>query len=186
MNMKRALVSIAGAAVLAFGAGGVVIAQQSGQVPIDVEVGVAPEAALSWQVVETAPFGAVPSRFEAQTTSGAISATVADTRGTEAGWVLSVSGTDFVGDNTGRSFSIENLSITPGPVQVVAGDSDPLPTVTSLTMTSSPQVLMSAAPGTGAGRYSTLITGTLMIPGNTLVDTYTSILTVDLAAAPQN
>jgi hypothetical protein len=184
MGVKTKIASIACAAALGLGVSTTALAQQTGDVPIDVQVGAAPDAGLTWQASQTAEFPSVPSSFEAQTSTGAIAATVSDTRGTEAGWTLSVSGTDFVGQTTGRTIPIGNLTLTPGAVQVVAGDANPLPTVNTLTMSTAPQVLMVAAADTGAGRYTSVINGTITIPGNTLVDTYASTITVDLAAAP--
>jgi hypothetical protein len=187
MGLKIRIVSLISAAILALVGMTSAVAQdtgQTGQVPVDVEVGAAPGAGLRWTITINSEFPPVPSSFEAQTTSGSMTLTVEDTRGTEAGWVLTVSATDFIGQNSGRTFPAGNLVVSPGAVNVVAGDASPLPIVNGLTMSGTAQTLISAAASSGAGRYSVILTGTVTVPGNTLVDTYVSTITVDLATAP--
>jgi hypothetical protein len=152
--------------------------------PIDVEVGSAPDAGLTWNIQQTTEFENVPFSLEQQETTGAITATVTDTRGTRVGWALSISGTDFVGATTDDTFSISNLRLTPGAVQVVSGQRDPLPVANGFALSGTPQRLFVAANGSGNGRYSMIVAGTLTIPGATVVDTYGATLTVSLDAAP--
>jgi hypothetical protein len=161
-----------------------VSAQQEGDIPVDVTVGTAPGAGLTWTAVETSPFPDVAYSFADQTVVGTTAITVTDSRGTGAGWTQTLSGTDFVGTNTGDMFPIENLVIIQGAVTVLTGDPTPLPVAASITVTESPQQVFVAPPGSGSGRYGVSATSTLLIPGNTQVDTYTSILHISLTSAP--
>jgi hypothetical protein len=186
MNMKTKIASIMGAAIMAVGVAAPALAQQTGEVPIDVQVGTAPDATLAYSMVMTSEFPAVPFSLDAQQSTGAIAVTVTDTRGTAQGWSLSVSATDFFPASTSNPMTIpiENLTAAPGPVSVVTGQPSPLPTANTFVMSESPQVLFTAAPGSGNGRYATVINGSLVIPGATRVDTYTSTITVSLISAP--
>jgi hypothetical protein len=161
-----------------------VSAQQEGNIPVDVVVGSAPGAGLSWTAAETSAFPDVPYSFEAQRVTGTMAVTVTDSRGTEAGWVATIASSDFVGAATGRTIPIGNLSLAAGPVQVITGQAAPLPVANSIVMSESPRTVFSAAPGSGSGRYGVSYTATLLIPGNTQVDTYATTLHVSLTAAP--
>ena len=142
-----------------------------------------PTAAFSWTIAESIPFKDLQYSFDPQTTTGAI--TVTDDRGTKAGWALYVSGTDFVGASTKDVIPIGNLALAEGSVQVLQGQTSPMPTTSSLAaVTGSPQLVMSAATGAGAGRYSVQFTGTLQVPAGQRVDTYSSTLTVNQTTAP--
>ncbi len=155
------------------------------QVPVDIEVGTAPGAGLSWSVAETSAAPPVAYSFESQSTTGAMTATVTDSRGTEQGWQVSVSAPDFAGvANPAYTIPIANFVLQPTTVNVVAGQAIPLPVANRLIMSATPQLLMSAARNSGAGRYSVLMTGVFTIPGGTPVDTYATTLTVALVSAP--
>lgn len=159
-------------------------AQQEGDIPVDVIVGTAPGAGLSWTAAETSPFQDVAYSFQDQTVTSTMAIAITDTRGTSAGWTTTVRGTNFVGAATGGIIPIGNLAIAAGPVQVITGQAAPLPVANSVTMSTTSQTIISAAPDSGSGRYGVTYTATLLIPGNTQVDTYASTITVGLTAAP--
>lgn len=189
MGLKKKFVSIVGVALMTFSMGTAAFAQEGdspSQVPVDVIVGAPEDAAISWSIVRTAPFTSVPASFdEDESVTGQMSVTVSDNRYTQRGWALSVSGSDFVGLETPtEGFNVGQLSFDASAVTVLNGQDEPVPVAESFTMTEAPQPLFHTPRGSGSGRYSTILTGTVVVPANTLADTYRSIITVTLNQAP--
>lgn len=121
---------------------------------------------------------------------------ITDARGSSAAWALSVSGTDFTSpagsiDTTPRVIEISKLTITPGTITAGAG-SDPAPTASPLTLSTSPQSLI-ATSGAGMGTYSFTPGFDLSVPANsfrsnfsaavgtTAINPYVSVLTYTVA-----
>jgi hypothetical protein len=100
---------------------------------------------------------------------------ITDARGSSAPWTLSVSGTDFVSaagtrDVTPRTIAVRHLSITPGIVSADSG-SDPAATGTSVTLSGTPQSLISVA-SAGKGSYSYTPVFDLSVPANAFRSNY--------------
>lgn len=191
MNLKKSIVSIIGSGILAVGGIVGVSAQEAPvspeQVPVDVVVGAPTGATISWTVTQTADWPAVESSLtDAQTVNGQMTVTVTDNRFNFRGWQLSISSKDFTPTTVGNPaiIPVENFALSSGAVTVLQGQAIPLPTANSFVLSEIDQVLFSAAQGTGSGRYSIPVTGSITIPANTPADTYASTIYVSLNAAP--
>ncbi len=189
MNTKTRVLSIAGAAMIALGTiTGVAAAKpptDAIEADVTVQVSAPTEGALRWGIAGTSTFTAVTGSLDSDGTSqGGLQLTVEDTRFTRVGWSLSISATDFTGDNTGEIIPVSNFSVAPGELGVLAGDAGVSPTSGSIELSESGQVLITAPEGSGSGSYTLPLTGTMTIPANTTADTYVSTITVDQTSAP--
>ena len=192
MNLRTRIFAIVGALMLVGGTAATTLAQA---VPTDTgnaTVSITSDATVNYLAVSIsdASFTPKPYSFTDQSTSGALTVTVTDTRGTAAGWNVNLDATDF--GSGGGSFSISNLSLTAGAVAgalfqdatasalgITASNASPV----KKTGVSTTKVL-SAAVASGAGLFNLPMTGSLNIPGGTLVGTYTSTVTVSIASGP--
>lgn len=140
-------------------------------------------------------FGSHAYSLGDQDVSTAMTVTVDDMRGTEAGWTVKLKATDFNPDPLTSSanaaaFDIENLTLTPGapavvdPVAQPAANTDGQDVNTLDPVLETDQALWTATNGNGAGEFDLVLDGDLTIPGGTLVGNYKSIVTVTLDAAP--
>lgn len=187
MTIKARMLSITGAAIIALGLASGVNAGDPATDTADVEVRVsAPEGgALRWTIAGSEQFTAVTGSLDAEGSShGGLLLSVEDTRFTRAGWSLSISATDFTGQETGDTIGVGNFLIAPGTVDVLAGDSGLDPVPGSFALSTDGQVLLAAPLGSGSGRYALPLSGTVTIPANTAADTYVSTITVDETSAP--
>ncbi len=171
--------------VLSFVAVSPVGAQDSPNVPVDVQVNGATGAGLTLTAAQSGAFNPVTYSFTDQTVTGAITVTLLDNRGTNAGWSINIEAPDFVGTGSNAvPIPVTGLSLTPGTVSVTAGQVSPLPTASTVAMRTTSQRLMTAALNSGAGQYTVIFAASLLIPGNTPVDNYTTTLALSAAAAP--
>jgi hypothetical protein len=188
MNLRGKIVSVLGAAVLSAGLAAPAIAQSTGQTrtaDIDVQIGTADDGGtLTFSFIQNIPFEDVPFSNNDQTVNGGMTVSVQDTRGLSQGWQLTISGTNFTSATSDDIIPVGNFVLDAGAVTVVSGRANPLPTVNDFTMSTTPNVLLNAASGSGNGRYSVPITGTLVIPGGTDIGLYSSTLTGNLTSAP--
>ena len=102
---------------------------------------------------------------------------ITDARGTGAAWGLTASGTDFTSaagdtDLTPRTLPVGNLLITPGIISSGAG-SDAAPQGTPITVSSQPQVIVSAT-GNFKGTFSLTPNFDLTVPGNAFRSNFVS------------
>jgi len=129
----------------------------------------------------------------AGSSGGSLLLTVADGRGTAAGWSVSISSTafDYTGSNTaGADIPATGFAIaSTGAPAVSAGQ--PVgtggPTAQSSTgvgTLDTARVTIAASSGAGSGTYTQSLPVTLVIPAYSLVGTYVADLTVLTAAAP--
>jgi hypothetical protein len=131
-----------------------------------------------------------------QTVSGDFSIEVDDARGTDAGWTVSVSASDFV-DNRGTPVdTTDDRTIDAGTnfdqssasvVTHVAGDpaSGVTPTANPATLNlETGYVVLGATAGNGSGSYTATMPVSLTIPAQTLVGSYSSTVTVTVGTAP--
>jgi hypothetical protein len=139
--------------------------------------------------ITTANFESRPFSFEAQTTLGTLTLQVSDTRGTASGWAVSLAGTDFRSPT--ESFAVTNLSVRPdSPSSIVAAGCPVVtsnanqPVVPISQMQTNTQRVWTALAGAGSGCFTLPATTSLVIPGGTLVGTYTSTITVSISSAP--
>jgi hypothetical protein len=186
---RRALASIGAAAMLA-----ATIASGQAAVPTstsstDVDIVVTSTGVLSVLVTETEPFDDISYSFSNQTVEGQLTIQVTDQRGTAAGWNFNLRGSgDFTGSagGPGDSFELTGLSLTHASTTRVAGNTD----VSGIDghnltqVTTAGQQIASAAVNYGNGQYNMLYDGDLVIPGDTLVDTYKTTIVVEVPAAP--
>jgi hypothetical protein len=153
-----------------------------------VDIVVSSTGVLSVAVNETDPFDDIHYSLLDQTVEGARSITITDERGTAEGWTFNIRATNFAGSNTGSgdSFPVGGLSLTHSSTTWVSGNTN-LSNITGFdipAMSTASQMVAQALLGSGNGQYILGYPGELTIPGDTLVDTYTSIVTVEAAAAP--
>lgn len=177
MKMRNTMLAAVGAASLLLGMSGAALAQTTA--PVEVEIAADPDAALTVSIAATDFTGVTYSNTDQTATGSTLTVTAADTRGTAAGWSVTLSGSDFAGKTT-NSIAVGNLGLTSGTVSGTGGTP---PTGSSLAAVSgTAQTILSAGEGTGNGSYNQTLTGSLNVPGGTLVDTYSSTLTVTIAA----
>ena len=147
-----------------------------------------PDAALSVSIGNTS-FGEITYSFtDSAPLPGQFSLTASDTRGTAAGWNVVFAATDFVGAATDDSIPVGNLALAAGTVTTVAGNANTSAphqgTFAVASASTAGQKIWNASPGYGDGVYTLAVPATLVVPGGTLVDTYTSIVTVSITSGP--
>lgn len=131
-------------------------------------------------------FGTFPYSVADRAVDGTITINVEDNRGTQVGWDLYLSGTDFSEAGTPTTtFPISALSLDAGTVTETSTIGSVAPTSSAASpVTNASAVVMTAAAGEGDGHWENERSATLTIPGGTLVGTYESTLTVSFTAAP--
>lgn len=196
MNFRSKLVAFVGSAFLLAGtviSGG---AQSAPTATGNATIRVTSDTNTNYLAVSitNADFGGVPYSFQNQTRSGSLTVGVIDTRGTAAGWNVTLSASDFQTATGSQFFDISNLSLTPGTqigVPYVTGD--PVPSTAGLTASGAAPVqetgtgstkIWSAGVLAGAGQFALPLTGSLTVPGGTLVGDYTSVITVSIVSGP--
>jgi hypothetical protein len=108
--------------------------------------------------------------------------TITNARGTNAGWALSVSATDFVSaagkiDTTARTLPAENLTITPGVITASTG-SDPAPLASPVVLPAAdqPSATLVSTATLGKGTYTLTPTFSLNIPANTFRSNFSAAI----------
>jgi WxL domain surface cell wall-binding len=153
----------------------------------DVDIVVTSNGVLSVIVSETEPFDDINYSFSAQHSLGALTVTVTDLRGTAAGWTFNLRANgDFEGANTTDTIPVGGLGLDFRYFAGVAGATSTQFIIGSniSNVSTSGQQIANAPVGDGNGEYDFVYDGDLLVPGDTLVDTYTTTLTVEAAAAP--
>lgn len=145
-------------------------------------------------VITQAPdFGSVPYSLTDQTATNPNNGAdnlvikVTNSRGGNTGWNVTLSGGDFTnGDTTPLTFSVVGLTLTTGDTVAAPGTGTNVTETPTFGVTGSAARLLSAsAEYSSNGIFTTTYTGNqLVVPGGTLVDDYTSTLTITLADAP--
>jgi hypothetical protein len=190
MNFKSKAVSIfaAGIMALSMGVGASAQTLQSpNEVPVDVTVGSPSDAGISWTITVTSPWPTVVSNLdEAQATTGTFAVTVTDNRFNLRGWSFSIAADDFQGEDPANTATIpvSNFRADSGEVTAISANAGTMPVANDFVMSTTPQTLISAAPGTGSGRYQTTVAGIITIPANTPADTYETTIQITMNAAP--
>jgi hypothetical protein len=139
--------------------------------------------------ITASDFAPLTYNFIDQSTSGTVKVTTSDTRGTAAGWNVQLNASNFDGAGTTDEIAVDpNLAFTSGSITQTAGTSGIAGQARTLLapVTTADQTLWVAGAGSGDGIYDLDLAASLNVPGGTLVDTYTSTLTVTLASGPGN
>ena len=153
----------------------------------NVDIVISSDGVLSVVVEESKVFPDVDYSFDEQVKDGELTVTVTDLRGTAAGWTFNLRANgNFEGANTTDSFPVSGLELTFDSVTPISGNSDTTGIVGSGIpgVSTTGQEIVDADQGYGNGEYDLLYLGALTIPGDTLVDTYTTTLIVEVASAP--
>jgi hypothetical protein len=189
MRLRKRLVATAGAAALI---ASTAIAGAAQTVPSDstnVDINVTSEGVLSVVVDEKEEFRDIEYSFNEQTVEGALSVTVTDERGTAEGWSFNLRASNFTGlaSGPGDSFPASGLGLEYDDVDVNAGNPDTtgISGYGIASVSGTGQKIADASEGYGNGEYELSYPGELRIPGDTLVDTYTSTVTVEAVSAPE-
>jgi hypothetical protein len=189
MSLRKTLMATAGAAALIATTTIASVAQTTPSDSTDVDIAVTSQGVLSVKVEESKAFDDIEYSFRDQTVNGTLRVTVTDERGSAEGWTFNLRADDFNGtlDGPGDSFSVNGMSLTFGGVSTVAGNPDAAGITGSgiANVSSTGGQIASAAKGSGNGKYRLSYPSQLTIPGDTLVDTYTSTVTVEAVSAPQ-
>lgn len=137
------------------------------------------------QISQTNQTQSVKVNFdEGATIDGTVSVTVVDARFTRAGWNLNVSATDLQGTKLENKLTVDHMTVSGVTVAKEAGDAAPAAETETFTMSTGGTKVVSAAAGTGSGRYNVTLNTSIVVPANTTADTYSSTITFSLATAP--
>jgi hypothetical protein len=150
-----------------------------------VQINTQPGAGLTASITGTS-FGSIPYSFtDSAPLPGSLTITALDTRGTAAGWNIVLSATDFTGTVAGHSIPVNQLSLGTGVISRTAGAPSTGQTSVALNpVATTPAKIWSANVGSGDGDYSNAVPASLVVPGGTLVDSYTSVVTVAITSGP--
>ena len=131
-----------------------------------------------------------------QNVTGTMTLTADDSRGSSAGWSVSIEASDFVysGANGGTDIPAANFALTSAqqptalagqPVSLVDSTGPQIP-IEGIVFGSleSPVKTLRATAAYGNGTYSQSLGVTLTIPGQSKVGTYTGALTTTISATP--
>lgn len=180
MNLRNQILGIAGAAALSLGIASSAFAQTA---TTTVAGGT-----LSASISNAALSGVNYSFSTAQTSTGAFTLTVDDSRGTASGWNVVVSASNFAsGTDTiaNTNFSLGTVAtpvITGGQaVSATGGPRAVQPTVATL---DAARKVISADAGFGEGSYTQNLPVSLAIAAGTNAGTYTSTAAVTSASGP--
>lgn len=196
MNFRSKLVAVVGSALILASSLTMGAAQSAPQATGNATVRVTSDTTTNYLAVSitNANFGAVPYSFQNQQATGSLTVGVVDTRGTAAGWNVSLDATDFRTGDSSQFFDINNLGLGAGTqIGLPYSSGDPAPSTANMTPQSVSPVqktgvgtskIWSAAELAGAGKFELPMAGTLTVPGGTLVGEYTSVVTVSIVTGP--
>lgn len=183
----RRVASAVGAAALLVGA--IIIPANAGTVTAQITAG-----GLSASVSDLI-FPSVAYRNEAQAVTGTMVVSADDSRGTGAGWSVSVQGSVFVyaGAAGGTDIPASAFALTSAEeptwvagqaVSLIAANGPQIPPEIVYGSLESPIKTIRATAAYGAGTYLQELGVTLTIPGQSHVGTYTGTLTTTISATP--
>ncbi len=188
MGFRTRLAATIGAVALTLVTAGPSLAATSSNANVDVKVKSIDGSTVSVTIAETTAFNDVTYNLTSATTStGVLTVTVLDNRGTSTGWTVTLKATDFMRGNTavGADVAVSNFSLAPqAPSRLQGVGTTPLTTFAQSPVQSTSANLWKANTNEGDGEFALPLNGTLNVPAGTLVDTYTSTVTADITAAP--
>jgi hypothetical protein len=187
INGARRLASAFGAATLLVGA--ISIPAFAGTVTLEITAG-----GLTASVSDL-DLPSVVYRNEAHDVTGTMVVTADDSRGTGAGWSVTVQGSAFVyagaaggTDIPASAFALtsaqEPTLIAGQPVSLIAANGPQIPPEIVYGSLATPIKTIRATAAYGAGSYNQDLEVTLTIPGQSAVGTYTGTLTTTISATP--
>ena len=187
MTRRRTLAGVFGALALVASTVAPALATTTTTASTNVEVGVTSTGVLSVAIDVSTAFDDINYSFSDQHSEGQLTVTVTDLRGTAAGWSFNLRASgDFTGAETTDSIPIGGLGFAFIETALIAGDANSLGVsghnIQHVSTTG--QQIASAIAGEGDGEYAILFFGDLLVPGDTLVDSYTTTLTVEVPSAP--
>lgn len=188
MNLRNRVIAGLGATLFAASTVLGASAAETASEPVAVKVNGLTDGTVSVQIAESEQFSDVTySLTEVVDSTGKLLVTVSDTRGSAEGWDVTLKATDFIKGNqaVGEDIAVDQFSLTAGATNRTSGVGA-IPTTTSnvAPVATTPKALWEANANQGDGVFTLVLDGTLQVPAGTLVDTYTSTVTVDVAAAP--
>jgi hypothetical protein len=185
MNVRNRFATVLTAAVLAGSLVGGVQAQATDTAAVTINPGT-----LTASIV-AGDFGSADYSFADQdVTSNGLVLTITNKTGSPAGWTVTTTATDYVGQaRNGESIPFDETTTTGTEelTRVVGQEVTGMSEAVSLASggTAEPIITVEAPAGSGQGQYTlTLSQLTLNVPGGTLAQTYTSTLTVNVPSAP--
>ena len=187
MTLRRTLAGTVGALALMSAVAMPALAPPPTPASTNVAIQITSTGVLSVAVTETVPFGGLNYSFTNQYSDGRLTVTVTDLRGTAAGWTFNLRASgDFIGAHTNDTIPVYGLGVFFNYLTPVAGNPNVLPITGSSVVHVSTvgQQIVTAPAGTGNGEYDVNYLTELLVPGDTLVDTYTTTLTVEVPSAP--
>jgi hypothetical protein len=189
MNVRKIFATAFTASILAGSLAGTALASTGNQTDGTITIEPKADDQTLTVVITGGDFGTQDYSFTNKTydTEDDFVVNVRDPRGTNKGWTVNISGTAFTSD--AASFAVGNLVLVDASdVTATAGDATDVDvkvsSATTLTMSSTPTPILSAANGSGAGEFEVEFDAELTVPGLQIVGDYTSVITVDLTAAP--
>lgn len=184
MNLRKSIVAIAAAALVLAGSATATLAATTDTNTATVTI-IATTDVLA-VTVSSASFGSHPYNLAPQTVTGNLKITAYDNRGTGAGWRVNLRASNFSSLSTVSTIPVGNLSLIAGtiaPVGTVFGLEGVTKSDASPVNATGTQVLR-ADLGAGMGTFELPMSASLLVPGGTLVGTYTSTVTVDIVSGP--
>jgi len=189
MNFRSKLVAITGSALILASSITMGAAEEAHTDTANASVSITTNASNVLTVdITNGRFDSKRYSFDDQTSSGSLTVTVTDLRGTAAGWKVNLSAKNFTtGGTSAKTFGIGNLKLTPG---AVASETNSFSRPSEIEVGAGFQVagaetqILRAPAGEGDGEFSSVLAGSLNVPGGTLVGDYTSEVKVSIDAAP--
>jgi len=183
MNFRSKLVAVVGSALLLASS----ITSGAAQTTADakVEITSMDGAGLSVSIIDGEDFGTIQYSYQNTTVVGSLELKAVDSRGTGAGWNVTLSATDFIRD-ANTKFSVTNATLTPGTLAIVTQptSTDQTAGMTTSSFTGTTTKIWTADELSGAGEFTLGLDADLNVPAGTLVGTYTSEVEVSIQTGP--
>lgn len=189
MKVRNRVLATVGAVTLLASASLGTLAVGPTAADVDVRINPTGNGTVTVSIAETTAFNDVTYNVTAaQTSSGVLTVTTTDDRGSGRGWNVTIGATDFArqeNPTVGRDIAINNFSLTAGtPTRTFGVGTTPTSTTNQSPVTTPQSQLWNAATNQGDGQFTLPLSSSLNIPAGTLVDTYNSTVTVNVTFAP--
>jgi|GEM_PF-2098899 len=186
MNLKTKITTIAAASLFALSLGTSALAQSTGKVNQEITENRDP-GALSASLDQTSTLNTFKFSLDDGQSNGVLVLNVTDSRGTSAGWNVTLNSTDFnqkTGTN-GQPIRASGFKLKDGgSLTAIKGSADGIQSGQSGATFESAKSVLRSPNGKGTGIYKKELNVELAIPGGQAVGTYQADVTVNIAAAP--